>query len=229
MPTAPRGKKAHKRYLDSNVESTSLHPETNEEILQLILENGLGTFLIALVLSIIFLITLILSGDIFVVNINVVINFIQNNQAILNGEIWRLVTSIFLHGSIFHLGGNLLFLLIFGWKFEELVGTKLLVLTFVITGIGGNLLTFSLVLISNDPLLSLGASGAVQGLLGASIMLMYFEKKYTTGGLAFLGILVIFFVLTIGAQTNFLSHLGGLITGMVFSYFVYKYREMKRN
>ncbi|MHA1991522.1 MAG: rhomboid family intramembrane serine protease [Candidatus Hodarchaeales archaeon] len=229
MPTAPRGKKARKRLPESKVDFTDLHPESNTEILQLILENGLGTFLIAIILTIIFLVTLILSGDIFVVNINVVIDFIQNNQAIMSGEVWRLVTSIFLHGSIFHLGGNLLFLLIFGWKLEELVGTKLLALAFIITGIGGNLLTFSLILISSDPLLSLGASGAVQGLLGASIMLMYFEKKYATGGLAFLGILVIFFVLTIGAQTNFLSHLGGLVTGMIFSYFVYKYREMKRN
>ena len=145
----------------------------------------------------------------------------------MNGELWRLITSIFLHGSIFHLGGNVLFLFIFGWRFEELAGTKLLVIAFIITGLGGNLLTLSLILISSGQFLSLGASGAVQGLLGASITLMYFEKKYSTGGLAFLSVLVIFFVITIGGNTNFLGHLGGLVTGIIFSYFVYKYELTK--
>lgn len=223
MPSAPRGRKARKkRYQETFIEEFKYNSSNPESILNYILETGPGTLGIAILLTIIHLITIILSGDFFITNIEVVMPFVQYNPAISSGEIWRLVTPIFIHGSIFHLGGNLLFLFIFGWRLEELAGTRIMILTFFITGIGGNLLTYSLILIESNSIVSLGASGAVQGLLGASVTLMFYEKKYASGGLAFLSVIVIFFVLTIGAQTNFISHLGGLLSGILFSIVYYK-------
>ncbi|OLS23207.1 MAG: Rhomboid protease GluP [Candidatus Heimdallarchaeota archaeon LC_3] len=222
MPSAPRGKKAQKYYVKQQREEIYDYDSRPDSITSLLIENGPGTLIITITLSIIYIITMILSENIFITDIEVVYPFVHLNENILEGEVWRLITSIFIHGSIFHLGGNLLFLLIFGWRFEELAGTKMFFLAFFLTGLGGNLATLSIELIGTFPNPSLGASGAIQGLLGASVAKMYFDHKYGRGGLAALSIMVIFFIFTIGAQTNFLAHFGGLITGVIFSYILHK-------
>ena len=145
--------------------------------------------------------------------------FALNNYLVLNNfEFYRIVTSMLIHGSIIHLGGNLLFFLIFSIRLEELKGWKIAMLIFFVTGIAGNLLTL-FVIGPNPAMWSLGASGAVDGVFSANLLAM--RNEYDKGSISALFFIIIFASLTLAGQnTNFLAHLGGLIAGVLVMYFI---------
>lgn len=153
--------------------------------------------------------------------------FAQNNWVVLNGGIsqwYRVITSIFIHANIVHLGGNLLFFVIFSLRLEELKGWKVTFAVFMIAGICGNLLT----LMFFGPVIqltTLGASGAVMGVFMADLITM--RKTYAKGSLTMLAFLVVFGSLFIdgSASTNIFAHLGGLIGGAAFMLFLEKYER----
>jgi len=76
-------------------------------------------------------------------------------------EVWRFVTAIFLHGSLTHLIFNLFALILFGLVLESLIGSNRFLLVFFSTGIIANIISF------NFYPASLGASGAIMGIIGA--------------------------------------------------------------
>ena len=80
-------------------------------------------------------------------------------------QVWRFVTAIFLHGDTVHLLYNLFALLLFGSILERLIGEKKFLLVFFATGILANLIS-----VSFYPS-SLGASGAIFGVIGALIFI----------------------------------------------------------
>ena len=80
-------------------------------------------------------------------------------------EPWRFITSIFLHGGVVHLLYNLLALLIFGLILEKFIGSFRFLIVFLISGILANLISV------NFYSSSLGASGAIFGVIGALIIL----------------------------------------------------------
>ncbi|MEK6858380.1 MAG: rhomboid family intramembrane serine protease [Nanoarchaeota archaeon] len=89
--------------------------------------------------------------------------FVLNQHAF--GEPWRFVTAIFLHGDLGHLLYNMFALLFFGGVLERLVGGKRFLLVYFVTGIGANL--FSVFFYPS----SLGASGAIFGVIGALVLI----------------------------------------------------------
>jgi len=80
-----------------------------------------------------------------------------------------LLTSMFMHGGIAHLGGNMLYLWIFGDNVEHRFGTMRFVFFYVVSGIAGTLAQIALAPDSIIP--NLGASGAISGILGAYLVL----------------------------------------------------------
>ena len=150
--------------------------------------------------------------------------FAMNNYLILVvGDYYRLLTAIFIHQNIIHLGGNLLFLLIFSIRLEEIAGWKKAFVVFIMSGLGGNILT--LLIFGATPILwSLGASGAVNGIFSANLYKM--RTRYNKGSLSALSFLIVFSSFTIaGPQSNFFAHLGGLIFGWVTMYLFEKYNK----
>lgn len=89
----------------------------------------------------------------------------KENDLIQAGQWWRFITPIFLHGSLLHLGVNALFLYWFGAQIEMLYGWRKYLIIYMVAGVAGNLFSF---LLSPGP--SLGASGALFGLVGAGIV-----------------------------------------------------------
>jgi len=87
--------------------------------------------------------------------------FVLNSKAIYNIEKWRFISAIFLHGSITHLAYNLFALLFFGGLLEKLIGSKKFLLVFFGSGIIANIIS-----VWFYPS-SLGASGAIMGIIGA--------------------------------------------------------------
>lgn len=89
----------------------------------------------------------------------------KDNQLIHSGQWWRFITPIFLHGSLLHLGSNSLFLYILGSQMEQIYGSKRYFLVYMTAGIFSFIVSY---IYSSVP--SLGASGALFGLVGAGMV-----------------------------------------------------------
>jgi rhomboid protease GluP len=140
----------------------------------------------------------------------------------LSGQYWRLVTSMFLHFGIIHIFGNMWCLWSLGQLAEKLLDSVSLLGLYLVTGIGASLLSLSW-----DPMrVSAGASGAIFGIAGALISVLYFGKLglQPAGVRKLLGYVVRFAVLNLlfGLQGHIdnMAHLGGLVTGLLAGLFL---------
>ena len=127
------------------------------------------------------------------------------------GEWWRVVTAGFLHADFFHLGFNMFLLWILGQSLERSIGSVRFVLAYFAGLLGGSLA----VTVFNFEIPGLGASGAVLGLAGAMVAILWSQgrsiKETPLGGL-----LVINLVLPlISPQISFWGHAGGAAFGFV--------------
>ncbi len=134
---------------------------------------------------------------------------------VMNGEYWRLVSSIFIHGGIVHLFMNMVGLGLAGIMLEGLMSTSALLLSFLVCGISGSVVSIWWY----ENTVSVGASGAIFGLYGI-ILAFTVLKKYAreTQKMNWLilalypGIGLLYGIL--GGIDN-AAHLGGLITGCI--------------
>src|SRR3954469_2909810 len=91
-----------------------------------------------------------------------------NGPAIADGEVWRIVTSGFMHYGLLHLAFNMYALWILGQMMEPAIGRVRFALIYFVGLVGGSLGA----LIASPNALTAGASGAVFGLMGAAILVM---------------------------------------------------------
>ena len=139
--------------------------------------------------------------------------FVLNQRSYI--EIWRFVTAIFLHGGLAHLLYNLFALILFGTILERLIGGRNFLITFFLAGIGANIIA-----VFFYPS-SLGASGAIFGVIGALILvrpsLVVFAfgipmPIFIAGIVWAMGdVIGIFFPSSVGN----IAHLAGLFLGMI--------------
>lgn len=156
--------------------------------------------------------TSFLSGNALTTSDNVIAAFGQDNFRIMNGEVWRLVSAMFVHADIVHIFGNMLFLLIFGLRAEDMFDVEEYFLIYFASGLTGGLLTFFFW----PDVLSVGASGAIFGVLGAS--LVYARRSIGQSIMSALIYAFFLFFINLGPNVNFLAHLGGLGTGLFIGY-----------
>ena len=154
------------------------------------------------------------------------VNFDEMNRNYI--ELYRLITSIFLHGGIFHLACNMYSLYVIGSQLESFFGKLKYTIIFIGSGIIGNLL--SMIFLQNT-YVSVGASGAIFGLLGALLYFGYHYRVYLSGVIKSQIIPLIILNLAIGFLTtniNNLAHIGGLVGGILISKAVgVKYKSSK--
>lgn len=125
-----------------------------------------------------------------------------------DGEWWRLITSAFLHAGIIHLGLNMLALWWFGAALEAALGRGRFVLLYVVSGLAGS----AGALLLSPEAVTVGASGAIFGILGAAFVLER-QQIYVFGGGA-LGIIVLNLAFTfLVPNISIGGHLGGLAGG----------------
>ena len=132
-----------------------------------------------------------------------------------NGEIFRLITYAFLHGSIIHLVVNMYSLFIVGRQIENNFGKVRLLIIYFISALSGGLLS---ALFSDG--ISIGASGAIFGLLGALLYFGLHFRLYLTDALISKIIPIIILNLLIGFTVTGIDnacHIGGLIGGFLAS------------
>jgi rhomboid protease GluP len=103
--------------------------------------------------------TSVVGGDFLNTSDAMILQYGQvNGLVIYHGWYWQLLTSMFIHANIAHLAGNMLFLLIFGLRGEEMFSLPEYLLIYLLGGLTGNLL--SMVFLPLD-VPSVGASGAI--------------------------------------------------------------------
>jgi len=139
------------------------------------------------------------------------------NEFIIGGEYWRLVTPMFLHGSLTHLGSNALSLFIFGARVESFFGHRRFLIVYLLSGVAGVVASF---IFSPSP--SLGASGAIFGLLGAFTVYFFNNRsKFGERGSAYLRDMLVLIGIQIFISfrpgIDWWGHLGGLIGGAAVS------------
>ncbi len=147
----------------------------------------------------------------------------KDNELIRQGQWWRLVTPIFLHGNFVHLLVNSLSLWQLGGSLERIYGSRKFFLIYMGAGIAGNLLSFAF-----SPTQSLGASGALFGLIGAGLVFpIKFRNLIPVANrnkiLSQLGMITIF-NLGLGYSMRGIvdnsAHIGGLIGGAFVALFL---------
>src|SRR5438093_400270 len=125
--------------------------------------------------------------------------------AVANGDWWRLITCAFLHANLLHIAFNMYFLWFVGGAVEQALGRGRFLLIYLVSGLAGS----AGALVANPTQVTVGASGAIFGILGAALILER-QRNFVLGGQA-LGLIVINLVLSFAfAHISYGGHIGGL-------------------
>ena len=140
-------------------------------------------------------------------------NFALNKYYVKSGEIYRLITCGFLHADIIHLFCNMYSLYIIGTQLETFIGKKKFIIVYFISMITGSLLSC---VMSNS--WSVGASGAIFGLIGSLIYFGYHYRIYL--GSVIKSQIVPLLILNLGIgfiipNIDVSAHIGGLVGGLL--------------
>ncbi len=187
------------------------------------------TYTIIILNILLYLIEVIKSRNLIDIDIYTLIQMGAKVNVLINsGEIYRLLTSAFLHGGIIHIFFNMSALNIIGREVEAVYGSKRYIAIYVISALGGSVVSY----LFKPNSISVGASGAIFGLLGAMLIFGLKErdkigKQYMKNILETIGLNVIIGI-TIPNIDNF-AHLGGLILGAITSFILFKKKNFKTN
>jgi membrane associated rhomboid family serine protease len=142
---------------------------------------------------------------------------------VADGEWWRIISSGFLHAGIVHIVLNMVFLWFLGTMLEPAIGKVRFAIIYLVSLVGGSF--GALLLTPNDS--TVGASGAVFGLMGAAILFMRTRGVgVMQSGLGLT--LVLNLVLTFRPGISFGGHLGGLLAGGVLGYLMFEVAERRK-
>jgi membrane associated rhomboid family serine protease len=182
-------------------------------------------------------------------SISLFANWVYDNFAMVPDEIIQgnnlhtLFTSLFLHADIFHIGGNMLYLYIFGDNIEDAFGHFRFLLFYFFCGLVADF-AHILSVVSTAGLLipTLGASGAISGVMGAYILLyprarietLVFAIIITVVSIPAVFFLGFWFILQllytwlgIGGNVAYWAHIGGFVAGMILSLIAKRKRKPK--
>jgi membrane associated rhomboid family serine protease len=160
-----------------------------------------------------------------------IISYGVTPEHIVSGNgFYTLITSMFIHGDFWHILGNMLFLWIFGDNVEDSLGKFWFIIMYFLAGIVGSVAHILVSQSSTIP--TIGASGAISGVLGAYLILypkarvltlvpiIFFIRFMLLPAYVFLGIWILLqLVLGIGSTAGgiaYFAHIGGFVIGILF-------------
>jgi rhomboid protease GluP len=144
----------------------------------------------------------------------------KDNDLVAAGQYWRLFTSMFLHIGFIHLVFNSLALWTFGRDLERVYGTGRFLLLYLLPGLAGSYASFRF-----SPYVSAGASGAIFGLIGVSLVFGFkyrsaipvqLRSRFGTGVIPVIAYNVLYGLNPRSHIDNF-AHLGGLAAGILLT------------
>jgi membrane associated rhomboid family serine protease len=141
----------------------------------------------------------------------------------LNGDWYRLVTAMFLHASLLHLGFNMLVLWWLGTIVEQALGTWRFLLVYFVAGIAGSA---GALLLTGPTAITVGASGAIYGIMGSLLILEWLSTGSFAGQA--MGLIVLNLALTVAIPNISLGgHLGGLVGGIAATFALVHFRHSR--
>lgn len=152
-------------------------------------------------------------------------DFAVNRYYIMNGEYYRLITGMFLHANLFHLIFNCYALYIIGMQLESFLGKWRYIIVYLLSGLAGSALS---IFMSTG--FSVGASGAIFGLLGSLLYFGYHYRVYleTVVKSQIIPLIVLNLIIGLMPGIDNWAHIGGLIGGVFATMFVgIKYKSTK--
>ncbi len=183
------------------------------------------TYIIMAINIIMFIISLLISNNF---NLSLLMLGANNRTLVLHGQVFRLITSAFLHGSILHLLVNMYSLNIIGSEVENYMGKTRYIIIYLLSALMGSV--FSIVFLENS--ISIGASGAIFGLMGSLLYFGYHYRLYLSNALSSQLIPIIILNLSLGFVINGIDnycHIGGLVGGYLATMIVgIKYKSSKQ-
>lgn len=143
---------------------------------------------------------------------------------IYDGEVWRLITCAFLHGSFMHIACNMYMLYIIGPQIERIYGKVKYIIIYLISCITSSTLS----LIINPYSISVGASGGIFGLMGALLVFALIERKninkeYTVGLIKTIALNLVIGLVVINIDNA--AHIGGFLGGIILGGLLYKFTK----
>ncbi|MCX8153246.1 MAG: rhomboid family intramembrane serine protease [Candidatus Bathyarchaeota archaeon] len=158
--------------------------------------------------------TSVIGGDFLNTSDQMILEYSQINLLIIyEAQYYRLITSLFVHANLAHLAGNMLFLLIFGLRSEEMFSLFEYLLIYFMGGLTGNILSLLLLPLTVP---SVGASGAIFAMFGAATV--YARRSFSQSIIGALIYAFFLLFLSSGPGVNNYAHFGGLITGLLIGY-----------
>ena len=143
---------------------------------------------------------------------------------ILNGEWYRLFTSMFLHFGIYHIANNMLVLFVLGQRLEPVVGKIKFILIYLLGGLGGNIFSFIMEMKSADYAVSAGASGAVFAVMGAMLYVVIRNhgriQDISVRQMVIMAGFSLYFGFTSTGVDN-AAHVGGMVCGFILAAVLY--------
>ncbi|KAA8539896.1 hypothetical protein F0562_026588 [Nyssa sinensis] len=140
------------------------------------------------------------------------------NKVVHKHQAWRLITSIWLHAGIIHLLANMLSLVFIGIRLEQQFGFVRIGIIYFLSGFGGSILS-SLFIQKN---ISVGASGALFGLLGAMLSELITNWTLYTNKAAALSTLLVIVIINLAVgilpHVNNFAHIGGFLAGFLIGF-----------
>lgn len=145
---------------------------------------------------------------------------------VVHGEWYRLITSMFLHFNFEHILMNMLSLFIFGKLVEAIAGHWRMLGIYLISGVFGNLVSLAI----DSTSISVGASGAIFGLIGALFAMMFIGKQYERKTLfQLIGVLLLLTLVSLFiSNVNIFAHIGGFIGGILITFIGYYYKVNRK-
>lgn len=139
-------------------------------------------------------------------------------RVISDREYYRFITSMFMHGSVSHIVSNMIFLVALGEMLERAIGHVRFALLYLLSGIGGNLFSMINAVRSQEFYSTIGASGAIFGLIGALLVIVILNDGHYEGISIRRMIFAIVYMVYSGMQSEGIdnaAHFGGLVFGVL--------------
>jgi len=172
------------------------------------------TYILIAINVLVYIYTSVVGGNFLSTSDSMVFTYGQVNAFVFQGAYWQLFTSMFIHATIAHIVGNMLFLLIFGLRGEEMFSLPEYLGIYFIGGLAGNVLSLAL----GPSLISVGASGAIFSLFGACVIYARRSVRQSILGALVYGFFLLF--ISAGPGVNDFAHIGGLVFGLLIGYLI---------
>ncbi|MFD5148432.1 rhomboid family intramembrane serine protease [Streptomyces sp. NPDC058401] len=144
-------------------------------------------------------------------------------EGVSTGEYYRLLSSAFLHVKLWHIFGNMLALWYIGGPLEQALGRARYLAVYLLSALGGSAVVY---LLTPENVPTLGASGAVFGVLGATVVLAR-RMRYEMRPLITMAVFMLVLTFAPGLNVSWQAHIGGLITGaLVAAGFLWPTKDM---